>query len=59
VYRLEERRAAGEEDRQRALFERAIDHSEYRNGLMHDLLGLFGGSRRLLVSNLTRRSRWR
>ena len=34
------------------LFEPAIDQSEYRSGLVRDLLGLFGGSPRLLVSNL-------
>jgi BlaI family transcriptional regulator, penicillinase repressor len=34
------------------LFEPAIDEREYRRGLMCDLLDLFGGSPRLLVSNL-------
>jgi len=34
------------------LFEPAIDQSEYRTGLVRDLLELFGGSPRLLVSNL-------
>jgi len=34
------------------LFEPAIDQSEYRSGLVRDLLELFGGSPRLLVSNL-------
>jgi predicted transcriptional regulator len=34
------------------LFEPAIDQSEYRSGLVRDLLDLFGGSPRLLVSNL-------
>ena len=34
------------------LFEPAIDEREYRRGLMRDLLDLFGGSPRLLVSNL-------
>jgi predicted transcriptional regulator len=34
------------------LFEPAIDQREFRNGLVRDLLDLFGGSGRLLVSNL-------
>jgi len=34
------------------LFAAAIDQSEYRSGLVRDLLDLFGGSPRLLVSNL-------
>jgi BlaI family transcriptional regulator, penicillinase repressor len=34
------------------LFEPAIDQSEHRSGLVRDLLELFGGSPRLLVSNL-------
>jgi predicted transcriptional regulator len=34
------------------LFEAAIDQSEFRGGLVRDLLELFGGSPRLLVSNL-------
>ena len=34
------------------LFEPAIGQSEYRSGLVGDLLELFGGSPRLLVSNL-------
>src|SRR5215472_11903242 len=34
------------------LFEPAIDRREYRSGLVRDLLDLFGGSPRLLVSNL-------
>ena len=34
------------------LFEPAIDRSEYRSGLVRDLLELFGGSPRLLVSSL-------
>jgi len=37
------------------LFEPAIDEREYRQGLMCDLLDLFGGSPRLLVSNLLER----
>jgi len=34
------------------LFEPAIDQEQFRNGLVRDLLDLFGGSPRLLVSNL-------
>jgi len=34
------------------VFEAAIDQSQYRGGLVRDLLELFGGSPRLLVSNL-------
>jgi predicted transcriptional regulator len=34
------------------LFEPAIDQHEFRSGLVRDLLDLFGGSPRLLVSNL-------
>lgn len=34
------------------LFQAAIDQSEFRGGLVRDLLELFGGSPRLLVSNL-------
>jgi BlaI family transcriptional regulator, penicillinase repressor len=34
------------------LFEPAINQSEFRGGLVRDLLELFGGSPRLLVSNL-------
>ncbi|MGE5412978.1 MAG: BlaI/MecI/CopY family transcriptional regulator, partial [Syntrophomonadaceae bacterium] len=34
------------------LFEPAIDRREYRSGLVRDLLELFDGSPRLLVSNL-------
>ena len=34
------------------LFEPAIDQREFRSGLVRDLLDLFGGSPRLLVSNL-------
>jgi BlaI family transcriptional regulator, penicillinase repressor len=34
------------------IFEPAIDRSEFRSGLVRDLLDLFGGSPRLLVSNL-------
>lgn len=34
------------------LFEASIDQSEFRGGLVRDLLDLFGGSPRLLISNL-------
>jgi BlaI family transcriptional regulator, penicillinase repressor len=34
------------------LFEAAIDRREYRGGLVRDLLDLFGGSPRMLVSDL-------
>ena len=34
------------------IFEAAIDRSEFRGRLVRDLLDLFGGSPRLLVSNL-------
>jgi BlaI family penicillinase repressor len=34
------------------LFEPTIDQREFRSGLVRDLLDLFGGSPRLLVSNL-------
>ena len=34
------------------LFEPAIDRRDFRRGLVRDFLGLFGGSPRLLVSNL-------
>jgi predicted transcriptional regulator len=34
------------------LFQPALDQSQYRSRLIRDLLDLFGGSPRLLVSNL-------
>ena len=37
---------------ERSIFEAAIDRSEFRSRLVRDLLDLFGGSPRLLVSNL-------
>jgi BlaI family transcriptional regulator, penicillinase repressor len=54
VYRLE---AKGALQRVRKIgnaqiFEPAIDERQYRTGLVRDLLELFGGSPRLLVSNL-------
>jgi len=54
VYRLEHkgalRRVKKIGDAQ--IFEAAIDQSEFRSGLVRDLLALFGNSPRLLVSNL-------
>jgi BlaI family transcriptional regulator, penicillinase repressor len=54
VYRLDEKGALRKVKRigNAQLFEAAIDQSEYRSGLVRDLLELFGGSPRLLVSNL-------
>jgi BlaI family penicillinase repressor len=54
VYRLEEKGALRKVKKigNAQLFEPAIDQSAYRSGLVRDLLDLFGGSPRLLVSNL-------
>ena len=54
VYRLEEKGALRKVKKigNAQLFEPAIDRSEYRSWLVRDLLDLFGGSPRLLVSNL-------
>ena len=54
VYRLEEKGAVRKVKKigNAQLFEPAIGEKEYRNGLMHDLLDLFGASPRLLVANL-------
>lgn len=54
VYRLEQKGAVRKVKKigNAQLFEPAIDRSEYRSGLVRDLLDLFGGSPRLLVSNL-------
>ncbi len=54
VYRLEEKGAVRKVKRigNAQLFEPAIDQSQHRSRLMRDLLDLFGGSPRLLVSNL-------
>jgi len=54
VYRLEEKGALRKVKKigNAQLFEPAIDQSDYRSGLVSDLLELFGGSPRLLVSNL-------
>ena len=54
VYRLEQKGALRKVKKigNAQLFEPALDASEYRSGLVRDLLELFGGSPRLLVSNL-------
>ena len=54
VYRLEQKGALRKVKKigNAQLFEPAIQQSEYRSGLVRDLLELFGGSPRLLVSNL-------
>ncbi|MBV9724660.1 MAG: BlaI/MecI/CopY family transcriptional regulator [Gammaproteobacteria bacterium] len=54
VYRLEQKGAVRRVKRigNAQLFEPAIDQKQYRSGLVRDLLDLFGGSPRLLVSNL-------
>jgi BlaI family penicillinase repressor len=54
VYRLEQKGALRKVKKigNAQLFEPSINQSEYRIGLMRDLLDLFGGSPRLLVSNL-------
>lgn len=54
VYRLEEKGALRRVKKigNAQLFEPAIDQRQFRNGLVRDLLDLFGGSPRLLVSNL-------
>ena len=54
VYRLEQKGAIRKVKKigNAQLFEAAIDQSEFRGGLVRDLLELFGGSPRLLVSNL-------
>jgi predicted transcriptional regulator len=54
VYRLEQKGALRKVKKigNAQLFQAAIDLSEFRGGLVRDLLELFGGSPRLLVSNL-------
>ncbi len=54
VYRLEEKGAVRKVKKigNAQLFAAAIDRDEHRHGLVRDLLELFGGSPRLLVSNL-------
>ncbi len=54
VYRLEQKGALGKVKKigNAQLFEPLIDRKEFRNRLVRDFLDLFGGSPRLLVSNL-------
>jgi predicted transcriptional regulator len=54
VYRLEQKGALRRVKKigNAQIFEAAIDRSEFRSGLVRDLLDLFGGSPRLLISNL-------
>jgi len=54
VYRLEQKGALRRVKKigNAQLFEAAIDQRQFRSGLVRDLLDLFGGSPRLLVSNL-------
>jgi BlaI family penicillinase repressor len=54
VYRLEHKVALRKVKKigNAQLFQAAIGQSEFRGGLVRDLLDLFGGSPRLLVSNL-------
>lgn len=54
VYRLEEKGAVRKVKKigNAQLFEPALDQSQYRGRLVRELLDLFGGSPRLLVSNL-------
>jgi BlaI family transcriptional regulator, penicillinase repressor len=54
VYRLEQKGALRKVKKigNAQLFAAAINRSEFRSGLVRDLLHLFGGSPRLLVSNL-------
>lgn len=54
VYRLEKKGALRKSKKigNAQLFEPTLNQSDYRSGLVRDLLDLFGGSPRLLVSNL-------
>lgn len=54
IYRLEEKGALRKVKKigNAQVFEAAINQSQYRGRLVRDLLDLFGGSPRLLVSNL-------
>lgn len=54
VYRLEQKGALRKVRKigNAQLFQPVIDQREFRSGLVRDLLDLFGGSPRLLVSNL-------
>src|SRR5215831_12766659 len=54
IYRLEQKGALRKVKKigNAQLFEAALNQSQFRSGLVRDLLDLFGGSPRLLVSNL-------
>jgi BlaI family transcriptional regulator, penicillinase repressor len=54
VYRLEEKGALTKVKKigNAQLFQPALNQSQYRSRLVRDLLDLFGGSPRLLISNL-------
>jgi predicted transcriptional regulator len=54
VYRLEQKGAVRRVKKigNAQLFEPALGQREYRRGVVRELLGLFGGSPRLLISNL-------
>ena len=54
VYRLEEKGALRKVKKigNAQLFQPAMDQNQYRSRIIRDLLDLFGGSPRLLVSNL-------
>src|SRR6266850_6907865 len=54
MYRLEEKGALRKVKKigNAQLFAPAIEQSEYRSGIVRDLLDLFGGSPRMLVSSL-------
>src|ERR1700751_1260814 len=54
VYRLEEKGALRKVKKigNAQLFEAVIDRTDFRRGLVEELLQLFGGSPRMLVSNL-------
>ena len=54
IYRLEEKGALRKVKKigNAQLFQAALDQSQHRSRLIRDLLDLFGGSPRLLVSNL-------
>ena len=54
VYRLEEKGALRKVKKigNAQLFQPAMDQNQYRSRIVRDLLDLFGGSPRLLVSNL-------
>src|SRR5215471_16189036 len=54
IYRLEQKGALRKVKKigNAQLFEAALNQSQFRSGLVRDLLDLFGGSPRMLVSNL-------